>query len=233
MKSSPPRSTFGTMTGLMSFSVRPAVASIAVRVLVERAHRGIAGRHALALEVGHVDDAAVLAGEEAGAQHIDRADDAQVVLQLAGLDALDHLQHVGHAEVDLAARHHRDQHRLAGGRLHQRVHAALFLQRLGDRRRDGVVKRAGLHGGKPVGLRRGGLAAESRPSQARPRAEQSTPNMPISSTFMIESPCCMRQTSAGTRSVERRWRVRLLLLEDISARPDDTARRIACSRTPA
>ena len=138
MKSSPPRSTFGTMTGLMSFKVRPPVARIAVRVAVERSHRGIARRHALALEIGDADDAAVLAGEEAHAQHIDRADDAQVVLQLAGLDAFDHLQHVGHAEVDLAVRHHRDQHRLAGGGLNQRVHAALFLQRLGDRRGHGV-----------------------------------------------------------------------------------------------
>ena len=61
---------------------------------------------------------------------------------------------VGDADLDLAAADHRDDDVVAGGRLHQHVHAALLLQHLGDRGRGGVVERAGRQRGEAVGLRR-------------------------------------------------------------------------------
>ena len=67
------------------------------------------------------------------AQRVDRADHAQIVLQLAGLDAVDR-------PPSMLAMPRSTSPRptigiitdLAGGRLHQRVEPALFLQHLGD-----------------------------------------------------------------------------------------------------
>ena len=62
---------------------------------------------------------------------------------------------------------------VARGRLHERVQATLFLQRLGDGRRHRVRQRAGLHGGETVGLCRSGLPAEAQHRDGDQRAERS------------------------------------------------------------
>jgi hypothetical protein len=107
--------------------------------------------YALALELGHGPNVAVLAHEESDAQRVRGGDDAQTLE--AFRQAVMHLHRVGDADLGLAAVDHGDNHLVAGGGLHQHVHAGLFLQHLGHRRGGGVIERARRQGGEAVGLR--------------------------------------------------------------------------------
>ena len=79
----------------------------------------------------------------------------------AAVEAVLRFHDVGDADLGLAAPDHRNDHVVAGGGLHQHVHAALFLEHLGDGGRGGVVERAGRQRGEAVGLRvRGGAQAK-------------------------------------------------------------------------
>ncbi len=142
----------------MSFSVRLGGCQDGAHRRLERAHGGKSIRHALALEVRDRPDAAVLAHEEADAQRVRRRDDAQVLEALR--QAVVHLHRVGDADLGLAAGHHRHDHLVAGGRLHQHIEAGFFLEHLGDRRCRGVVERGGLQRGEAVGLRRDRLRGQ-------------------------------------------------------------------------
>ena len=84
-------------------------------------------------------DRAVLAGPEAAAQRIDRPISRRSDCLPLGGPMPRPPQDVGHAEIGFAAADQRDQHRFAGGRLHQDIQAALLLQHLGDGRGDGVA----------------------------------------------------------------------------------------------
>ncbi len=72
---------------------------------------------------------------------MDRGDDAQILV--GALKPVGNLHHVGNAKLSLAAVDHWDDSGVTGGRLHQNVHARLFLQHFGDGGRSRVVKRPG------------------------------------------------------------------------------------------
>src|ERR1700674_3847022 len=144
--SSAPRITFGTSTGRTSRSVRLPPASMAstVVLMVPMAEKPRGTR----LPLRSPTDLILLSlrtknGVRSGCS-------APIMRSLSCLPAratpvgLHRFGDVGDAEVDLAAVHERQQHRLAGGRLHQHIHAALFLEHAGDGRARGVVERARL-----------------------------------------------------------------------------------------
>ena len=60
-----------------------------------------------------------------------RTDQAQI--GVAGLGRF-HFENIGDTELRLAAANKRNQHGLAGGRLHHDIQAGLFFQHLGNRR---------------------------------------------------------------------------------------------------
>src|SRR5205085_12213673 len=89
---------------------------------------------------------------ERGLQRVRDREQPHIAL-LCFLDLYRGLRRVGDAHERLAAVHHRDNHVVPRGGLHQHVDAALLLQHLRDRRGGGVVEAAGRQRGEADRLR--------------------------------------------------------------------------------
>ena len=168
---------------------------------VDRAHGGIADRHALALEVGDRCCMPLSLRTKNGVRSAWIAPIRRRSVDSRSSRPSCTSMHVGDADLGLAAADHGDDHGVAGGRLHQHVDAALFLQHLGDGGRGGVVERARRHRGEAVGLRRGRCrrAAPARRSAPHDPAQQSSRN----DDMFVSSLVPRSLHSAGGKA--RRW----------------------------
>ena len=145
MKSSAPRTTFGTSTGVTSRSVRPTVASTARDDDVDVALAESPSTTFLPLRSAMVRMVVSLRTKNAVGSGWSTPINRRSGSRLFSV-ATDTSRALARPNSASPRADQRNDHGFAGGRLHQHVHAALFLDDLGDRGAGRVVQRAGLHG---------------------------------------------------------------------------------------